>query len=229
MDAGCCAAEGGPPEDSRRGGASISATSSARGAVSASACSGSAAALPWSPAASTTTFPSVPRLWGCLLRSRSCAVIGGLVILAGVTAPAIATIASMSLRKRGSRCNLTVEDPIEFTFVDKSVHQPARRSAWTGRDWHKASRTPCARIRRDLIGELRESETFEPPSTPPRPGTLCSHITPPVAATQSTRISTFPAEQAPGYPARDGEQSQGRRGPETRQGLKKGRVRPTRS
>jgi twitching motility protein PilT len=89
----------------------------------------------------------------------------GLVILAGVTGSGKSTtIASMLdyLNEREPLHILTVEDPIEFTFVDKKSVVNQREIGLDCKDWHKALKDA---VRQDpdviLVGELRDVETFE--------------------------------------------------------------------
>lgn len=89
----------------------------------------------------------------------------GLVILAGVTGSGKSTtIASMLdyIAETEPLHILTVEDPIEFTFVDKKAYFNQREIGLDSRDWHKALKDA---VRQDpdviLIGELRDIETFE--------------------------------------------------------------------
>jgi twitching motility protein PilT len=89
----------------------------------------------------------------------------GLVILAGVTGSGKSTtIASMLdyLNEREPLHILTVEDPIEFTFIDKKSVVNQREIGLDSRDWHKALKDA---VRQDpdviLVGELRDIETFE--------------------------------------------------------------------
>lgn len=89
----------------------------------------------------------------------------GLVILAGVTGSGKSTtIAAMIdyINYREPLHILTVEDPIEFTFVDRMAYINQREIGLDTRDWHKALKDA---VRQDpdviLIGELRDIETFE--------------------------------------------------------------------
>ncbi|WP_169981180.1 type IV pilus twitching motility protein PilT [Tautonia rosea] len=88
----------------------------------------------------------------------------GIVILAGVTGSGKSTtIASMlEYVNARERCNIvTIEDPIEFTFVDKKsiVHQ--REVGIDVIDWDTALKHA---VRQDpdiiLVGEMRDRETF---------------------------------------------------------------------
>jgi twitching motility protein PilT len=89
----------------------------------------------------------------------------GMVILAGVTGSGKSTtIASMLdyLNEREPLHILTIEDPIEFTFVDKKSVVNQREIGLDCRDWHKGLKDA---VRQDpdviLVGELRDIETFE--------------------------------------------------------------------
>ncbi len=94
-----------------------------------------------------------------------CLFSEGLVILAGVTGSGKSTtIASMIdyLNEREPLHILTVEDPIEFTFVDKKSVINQREIGLDSMGWHKALKDA---VRQDpdviLVGELRDIETFE--------------------------------------------------------------------
>lgn len=89
----------------------------------------------------------------------------GMVILAGVTGSGKSTtIAAMIdyINYREPLHILTVEDPIEFTFVDRMSYINQREIGLDTRDWHKALKDA---VRQDpdviLVGELRDIETFE--------------------------------------------------------------------
>jgi twitching motility protein PilT len=89
----------------------------------------------------------------------------GLVILAGVTGSGKSTtIASMLdyINGREPLHILTVEDPIEFVFTDRTAYINQREIGLDSRDWHKALKDA---VRQDpdviLVGELRDVETFE--------------------------------------------------------------------
>ena len=89
----------------------------------------------------------------------------GMVILAGVTGSGKSTtIAAMIdyINYREPLHILTVEDPIEFTFVDRMAYINQREIGLDTRDWHKALKDA---VRQDpdviLVGELRDIETFE--------------------------------------------------------------------
>jgi twitching motility protein PilT len=89
----------------------------------------------------------------------------GMVILAGVTGSGKSTtIAAMLdyINYREPLHILTVEDPIEFTFVDRMAYINQREIGLDTRDWHKALKDA---VRQDpdviLVGELRDIETFE--------------------------------------------------------------------
>src|SRR6516165_10443747 len=89
----------------------------------------------------------------------------GLVILAGVTGSGKSTtIASMLdfINEREPLHILTIEDPIEFTFVDRKSVINQREIGLDCKDWHKALKDA---VRQDpdviLVGELRDVETFD--------------------------------------------------------------------
>jgi twitching motility protein PilT len=88
-----------------------------------------------------------------------------MIILAGVTGSGkTTTIASMLdyLNEREPLHILTIEDPIEFTYVDKKSVINQREIGLDCRDWHKALKDA---VRQDpdviLVGELRDVDTFE--------------------------------------------------------------------
>jgi twitching motility protein PilT len=89
----------------------------------------------------------------------------GLIILAGVTGSGKSTtIASMLdyINEREAVHILTIEDPIEFTFVDKKAIVNQREVFIDVCDWHTALKHA---VREDpdiiLVGEMRDRDTFE--------------------------------------------------------------------
>ena len=89
----------------------------------------------------------------------------GLVILAGVTGSGKSTtIASLLeyMNQREALHILTIEDPIEFVFVDKMSVVNQREVYLDVIDWHTALKHA---VREDpdviLVGEMRDQETFE--------------------------------------------------------------------
>jgi twitching motility protein PilT len=97
--------------------------------------------------------------------AKLCVYPEGLVILAGVTGSGKSTtIASMLdyIAEREPLHMLTIEDPIEFTFIDKKAYFNQREIGLDCVGWHKALKDA---VRQDpdviLIGELRDIETFE--------------------------------------------------------------------
>jgi len=126
----------------------------------------------------------------------------GLVILAGVTGSGKSTtIASMLdyVNSRESLHILTVEDPIEFTFTDRMSYINQREIGLDTMDWHKALKDA---VRQDpdviLVGELRDVETFEAPSTRPRRPLVFGTIHASSAATTINRImDLFPPAKHP--------------------------------
>jgi twitching motility protein PilT len=89
----------------------------------------------------------------------------GMIILAGVTGSGKSTtIASMLdyLNEREPLHILTIEDPIEFLFVDKKSVVNQREVGIDVCDWHTALKHA---VREDpdviLVGEMRDKETFE--------------------------------------------------------------------
>jgi twitching motility protein PilT len=89
----------------------------------------------------------------------------GMIILAGITGSGKSTtIASMLdyINERERVHILTIEDPIEFTFVDKKAVVNQREVGIDVIDWHTALKHA---VREDpdviLVGEMRDKETFE--------------------------------------------------------------------
>src|SRR5215468_10730074 len=89
----------------------------------------------------------------------------GMIILAGITGSGKSTtIASMLdfINERERVHILTIEDPIEFTFVDKKAVINQREVGLDVKDWHTALKHA---VRQDpdiiLVGEMRDRETFE--------------------------------------------------------------------
>src|SRR3954469_9960070 len=89
----------------------------------------------------------------------------GMVLLAGVTGSGKSTtIASMLdyLNEREPLHILTIEDPIEFLFVDKKSVVNQREVGIDVCDWHTALKHA---VREDpdviLVGEMRDKDTFE--------------------------------------------------------------------
>ena len=112
-----------------------------------------------------TSIPSFEKLGLPASISTLCNYPEGLVILAGVTGSGKSTtIASMLdyIAGREALHILTVEDPIEFTYVDKKSYFNQREIGLDCVSWHKALKDA---VRQDpdviLVGELRDVETFE--------------------------------------------------------------------
>ena len=89
----------------------------------------------------------------------------GMIILAGVTGSGKSTtIASMLdyINERERVHILTIEDPIEYTFVDRKAVVNQREVGIDVIDWHVALKHA---VREDpdiiLVGELRDKDTFE--------------------------------------------------------------------
>jgi twitching motility protein PilT len=89
----------------------------------------------------------------------------GMIILAGVTGSGKSTtIASMLdyINERERVHILTIEDPIEYTFVDKKALINQREVGIDVSDWHVALKHA---VREDpdiiLVGEMRDKDTFE--------------------------------------------------------------------
>jgi twitching motility protein PilT len=112
-----------------------------------------------------TTVPTFAKLGLPASIEKLCSFPEGLIIFAGVTGSGKTTsIASMLdfLNEREPLHILTIEDPIEFTYVDKKSVVNQREIGLDCIDWHKALKDA---VRQDpdviLVGELRDVETFE--------------------------------------------------------------------
>lgn len=112
-----------------------------------------------------TSIPSFEKLGLPSSIANLCNYPEGLVVLAGVTGSGKSTtIASMLdyIASREPLHILTVEDPIEFTYVDKKAYFNQREIGLDCIGWHKALKDA---VRQDpdviLVGELRDVETFE--------------------------------------------------------------------
>jgi twitching motility protein PilT len=112
-----------------------------------------------------TTVPTFEKLGLPATIEKLCHYDQGMIILAGVTGSGKSTtIASMLdyINEREHVHILTVEDPIEFTFVDKKAVVNQREIGLDVCDWQTALKHA---VREDpdiiLVGELRDRETFE--------------------------------------------------------------------
>lgn len=112
-----------------------------------------------------TSIPTFEKLGLPPVIEKLCHYPEGLIIFAGVTGSGKSTsIAAMLdyINATEPLHILTVEDPIEFTFVDKMSYINQREIGLDVKDWHKALKDA---VRQDpdiiLVGELRDIETFE--------------------------------------------------------------------
>ena len=112
-----------------------------------------------------TSIPTFEKLGLPASIEKLCHYDQGLVILAGVTGSGKSTtIASMLeyMNQREALHILTIEDPIEFVFVDKMSIVNQREVFLDVIDWHTALKHA---VREDpdviLVGEMRDQETFE--------------------------------------------------------------------
>ena len=112
-----------------------------------------------------TSIPTFEKLGLPPSIEKLCHYDQGLVILAGVTGSGKSTtIASMLeyMNQREALHILTIEDPIEFVFVDKMSIVNQREVYLDVIDWHTALKHA---VREDpdviLVGEMRDMETFE--------------------------------------------------------------------
>ena len=112
-----------------------------------------------------TSIPTFEKLGLPPSIEKLCHFDEGMIIFAGVTGSGKTTsIASMLdyINEREPLHILTIEDPIEFTYVDKKAYINQREIGLDVRDWHKALKDA---VREDpdviLVGELRDLDTFE--------------------------------------------------------------------
>jgi twitching motility protein PilT len=112
-----------------------------------------------------TKVPSFEGLYLPPSIEKLCHFDQGMIILAGVTGSGKSTtIASMLdfINEREYVHILTIEDPIEFTFVDKKAVVNQREVGLDVCDWHTALKHA---VREDpdiiLVGEMRDRDTFE--------------------------------------------------------------------
>jgi twitching motility protein PilT len=112
-----------------------------------------------------TTVPTFEGLGLPPSIEKLCQYDQGLIILAGVTGSGKSTtIASMLdyINEREAVHILTIEDPIEFTFVDKKAIVNQREVFIDVIDWQTALKHA---VREDpdiiLVGEMRDRDTFE--------------------------------------------------------------------
>ncbi len=112
-----------------------------------------------------TTIPNFENLGLPPAIEKLCHYDQGMVILAGVTGSGKSTtIASMLeyINQREALHILTIEDPIEFVFVDKLSVMNQREVYLDVVDWHTALKHA---VRQDpdiiLVGEMRDQDTFE--------------------------------------------------------------------
>jgi twitching motility protein PilT len=112
-----------------------------------------------------TKIPTFEKLYLPPSIEKLCHFDQGMIILAGVTGSGKSTtIASMLdyINEREYVHILTVEDPIEFTFIDKKSVVNQREVGLDVCDWHTALKHA---VREDpdiiLVGEMRDRDTFE--------------------------------------------------------------------
>jgi twitching motility protein PilT len=112
-----------------------------------------------------TTVPTFEKLGLPPSIEKLCHFDQGMIILAGVTGSGKSTtIASMLdyINARERVHILTIEDPIEFTFVDKKSVVNQREIGIDVKDWNTALKHA---VRQDpdviLVGEMRDRDTFE--------------------------------------------------------------------
>jgi twitching motility protein PilT len=112
-----------------------------------------------------TTIPTFDKLGLPPSIEKLCHFEQGMIILAGITGSGkTTTIASMLdyMNEREALHILTIEDPIEFVFVDKMSVVNQREVFLDVSDWHTALKHA---VREDpdvmLVGEMRDSDTFE--------------------------------------------------------------------
>jgi twitching motility protein PilT len=112
-----------------------------------------------------TVIPSFKELGLPDSIEKLCHFSEGMIIFSGVTGSGKTTsIAAMLdyINAREPLHILTVEDPIEFTYVDRKAYVNQREIGLDVRDWQKALKDA---VRQDpdviLVGELRDIDTFE--------------------------------------------------------------------
>ena len=166
------------------------------------------------------TIPNFEGLGLPPIMAELCDYEQGIIILAGVTGSGKSTTIASMLNYINSRERMhivTIEDPIEFTFVDDKSIINQREVGIDVCDWHTALKHA---VRQDpdiiLVGEMRDQDTFSAALHAAETGHLVFgtiHASS-ASSTISRILDLFPPRDARAPPPEYGLQPQGRHRPE---------------